>query len=131
MQHGSRAQHRMPGEIQFLILGEDPSRADPPVRSTSVRNAVSNWRTSRVTSCITAAGRLAAFSTTTRPLPRNARRLKTSTCRYSRSSMTISLTSATVAPALAVPTACRPRRSRAILTPWLTTLHETGPFTTR
>ena len=73
------------------------SRAGPPARSTSVTNAVSNWRTSRVTSCITAAGRLAAFSTTTRPLPRNARRLKTSTCRYSRSSMTTSLTRAAVA----------------------------------
>ena len=29
MQHGRRAQHRMPGEVQLLILGEDPQPGRP------------------------------------------------------------------------------------------------------
>jgi hypothetical protein len=58
----------MTGEIQLLVCGEDPQPGRRPSRSTSARNAVSNWRTSRVTSCITAGGRCSASSTTTRPV---------------------------------------------------------------
>src|SRR5258708_39637931 len=71
-----------------LVFLDSGYSADRPVRSALFGNAVSSGRTSRVSSCVTAAGQPSAC-TTTRPLPRNARRLKTSTCQYSRSSMTI------------------------------------------
>src|SRR5258708_35148044 len=71
--------------LVFLYSGYS---ADRPVRAALFGNAVSSWRTSRVSSCVTGAGRLSAC-TTTRPLPRNARRLEPCTCQYPWASMTV------------------------------------------
>jgi len=73
LQHGRRAGHWMPGEKSQLSYSvRIRSRADPPVRvHVGQGTPFENGGPTRHVR-ITVAGKLAAFSTTTRPLPRTA-----------------------------------------------------------